>query len=299
MVSRSRSALVLGGGGPVGVAWEAGIAIGLAEAGIDLRGADRIVGTSAGSVVGSRLAAGHVLVGEPSGFALALPVPEGGFDREAIALAFGLWNAARAPEDMDPGRRRQIGAAALRARTASEEVWVGAIATVAGVSTWPDADLRIAAIEVSSGERRLLSRSSGVPIERALAASCCVPAMFPPVVIGSARFMDGGVGSGTNADVLLAEGFDRVLIVAPMCDRTIAAGTCAERFVEREAAALRAEGCRVAVVLPDEADARAFGAELMNPTRTAAALERGIERGRELASGAGGVDREHWEGWAR
>jgi NTE family protein len=295
MASTRRRALVLGGGGPVGLAWEAGLAIGLAERGIDLRAADRIVGTSAGSVVGSRLAAGHELAGEPSGFALALPVPEGGFDREAIDLVFGLWNAALVPEDMRPDRRRRIGAAALAARTASEEVWVGAIASAAGVSVWPDTDLRIAAIEVASGERRLIDRTSGVPIERAIAASCCVPAMFPPVAVGSARLMDGGVGSGTNADVLLGQSFEHVLIVAPMCDRTVAAGTCAERFVEREAEALRADGCRVDVVLPDESDARAFGPELMNPTRTAAALERGIDRGRQLA---GEVEGCGWNGGA-
>src|SRR5690348_8509157 len=49
-------ALVLGGGGSVGIAWESGLLAGLAEQGIDLGRADRIVGTSAGSVVGARLA---------------------------------------------------------------------------------------------------------------------------------------------------------------------------------------------------------------------------------------------------
>jgi NTE family protein len=49
-------ALVLGGGGPVGVAWEAGLAAGLAEQGVRLADADLFVGTSAGSVVGAQLA---------------------------------------------------------------------------------------------------------------------------------------------------------------------------------------------------------------------------------------------------
>ncbi|MFQ6226225.1 hypothetical protein [Nocardia sp. NPDC002869] len=51
-------ALVLGGGGPVGIAWLSGLAIGLRDAGIDLALADRIIGTSAGAVVGSALASG-------------------------------------------------------------------------------------------------------------------------------------------------------------------------------------------------------------------------------------------------
>ncbi|TLF57244.1 hypothetical protein [Nocardia cyriacigeorgica] len=50
---RDRIALVLGGGGPVGISWPVGLGIGLREAGIDLGQADRFVGTSAGAVVGS------------------------------------------------------------------------------------------------------------------------------------------------------------------------------------------------------------------------------------------------------
>ena len=56
--TRGRTALVLGGGGITGIAWELGILAGLARAGIDLAGADVVVGTSAGSVVGSQLASG-------------------------------------------------------------------------------------------------------------------------------------------------------------------------------------------------------------------------------------------------
>ena len=48
-------ALVLGGGGITGIAWEAGVLEGLREAGVDMRGWDLVVGTSAGSVVGARL----------------------------------------------------------------------------------------------------------------------------------------------------------------------------------------------------------------------------------------------------
>jgi NTE family protein len=55
----TRRALVLGGGGPVGIAWEVGLLAGLLEAGCDLRDADYVLGTSAGSFVGSQLAAGR------------------------------------------------------------------------------------------------------------------------------------------------------------------------------------------------------------------------------------------------
>ena len=54
-------ALVLSGGGPVGIAWQSGLTVGLAEQGVQLRDADLIVGTSAGSVVGAQIALGRDL----------------------------------------------------------------------------------------------------------------------------------------------------------------------------------------------------------------------------------------------
>ena len=51
-------ALVLAGGGVTGIAWEVGIAKGLADAGVDRTDADLIVGTSAGSTVGAQLRSG-------------------------------------------------------------------------------------------------------------------------------------------------------------------------------------------------------------------------------------------------
>ena len=54
-------ALVLSGGGPVGIAWETGIAAGLAAEGVDLRTADFILGTSAGASVGAQIALGRDL----------------------------------------------------------------------------------------------------------------------------------------------------------------------------------------------------------------------------------------------
>ena len=54
-------ALVLGGGGVAGIAWETGVLLGLADAGVDLTDADLLVGTSAGSVVATQVATGQAL----------------------------------------------------------------------------------------------------------------------------------------------------------------------------------------------------------------------------------------------
>ena len=67
---RSR-ALVLGGGGPVGRAWEIGLTHGFAGQGIDLGTADLIIGTSAGAVVGAQLALKQGF-GEPPKIAAAI-----------------------------------------------------------------------------------------------------------------------------------------------------------------------------------------------------------------------------------
>src|SRR5687768_8301457 len=50
-------ALVLGGGGITGIAWEAGVLMGLRERGVDTQSWDLVVGTSAGSVVGAKVQA--------------------------------------------------------------------------------------------------------------------------------------------------------------------------------------------------------------------------------------------------
>ena len=75
MTVMDRRALVLGGGGVTGIAWEIGLIAGLADLGIDLAAADVIIGTSAGSVVGADITCGQ----EPEALyqaQLAPPDPE-------------------------------------------------------------------------------------------------------------------------------------------------------------------------------------------------------------------------------
>src|SRR6202171_5167425 len=57
--TRPTRALVLGGGGVTGIAWEIGVLSGLLSAGVDLRKADVVIGTSAGAYVGARYASGY------------------------------------------------------------------------------------------------------------------------------------------------------------------------------------------------------------------------------------------------
>ena len=286
-----RRGLVLGGGGPVGIAWESGLARGLAEGGVDLRLADLIVGTSAGSVVGTRLAAGHdprALEAHPQNGAAAgsgpAPADLGGAgtpDLETLAQVFAAWLAS---SDMTPERCAQIGTLARKARTIAEEAFVALIAASHGEREWP-ARFVVTSVDVESGAFTIHDAASGAPLNRAVAASCAVPGFFPTIEIAGRRYMDGGVRSGTSADLLLGIEPEQALVIAPLCKAQGRLGALAERLMWDEVARLRASGSHVCAVLPESEDLAAFGANLMNMSAGPAAFEAGQKRGLALAAG--------------
>jgi NTE family protein len=274
-MSDQRRALVLGGGGITGIAWEIGVLAGLAEAGVDLTGADLVVGTSAGSVVGAQLTSGADL---EALFARQLEPPTGEqaarMTRSAL-LRYGL-AALRSRRD-DVGFRRRIGALALAAEraglTATEQERLDVIGSRLVSREWPDRDLRITAVDAQSGEFRVLDRTSGVPLLQAVAASCAVPGVYPPVTIDGRRYVDGGMRSAANAD--LAEGHDRVVVLAP-----IPRGMGPLASVDAQVTGMVA---RVAVVSPDDASRRAIGRNVLDPAARAPSARAGRAQAAEVA----------------
>ncbi|WP_199516755.1 patatin-like phospholipase family protein [Nucisporomicrobium flavum] len=274
-----KRALVLGGGGVTGVAWEIGLLHGLAERGLDLTTADLFVGTSAGSVVAAQLTGGtgvaelyeHELAdtsGDPNatigsrvllGFVLA-----------------ALWPGGRAR-----GRAR-LGRAALKARTVPESERRRAIASRVRRDEWPAARLLVPAVEAVTGEVAVFDARSGVSLIDAVAASCAVPLVWPPMTVAGRRYVDGGVRSVANVD--LARGYDRVVVVAPL--------VAAARRADRPAAQARAlgPGVRSAVVSPSDAALTAIGRNPLDPSRRAPAARAG----REQAADAAERVREVW-----
>jgi NTE family protein len=103
--------------------------------------------------------------------------------------------------------RKEIGEMAVGAKTASEESWVEYFEEHIGEKPWPDRDLRVTAVDCESGDFAVWTRESGVSLARAVASSCAVPGLFPAVRINSRLYTDGGVRSGTSAD--LAKGVIR------------------------------------------------------------------------------------------
>jgi NTE family protein len=271
-----RTALVLGGGGVTGIAWEIGVLAGLARAGVDLTGADLVVGTSAGSVVGAQLTGGadlEVL------FARQLEPPTGEqaarMTRSAL-LRYGL--AALRSRGDDVGFRRRIGALALGAEraglTPTEQERLDVIGSRLISLEWPDRDLRITAVDAETGEFRVLDRTSGVPLLQAVAASCAVPGVYPPVTIDGRRYVDGGMRSAANAD--LAEGYDRVVVLAP-----IPRGMGPLASVDAQVTGMVA---RVAVVSPDDAGRRAIGRNVLDPAARAGSARAGRAQAADVAA---------------
>ncbi|ADB74000.1 patatin-like phospholipase family protein [Geodermatophilus obscurus] len=279
-----RTALVLGGGGITGIAWEVGVLAGLAEAGVDLTGADLVVGTSAGSVVGAQLTSGADL---EMLFARQLEPPTGeqAARMTRAALARYAWAVLRSRGD-DVGFRRRVGALAIAAEqaglTPTEQERLDVISSRLVSREWPDRDLRVTAVDAQSGEFRVLDRTSGVPLLQAVAASCAVPGVYPPVTIDGRRYVDGGMRSAANAD--LAEGYDRVVVLAP-----IPRGVGPLASVDAQVTGMVA---RVAVVSPDEAARRAIGRNVLDP----AARAGSARAGRAQAAGVAAEVAEVWQG---
>ena len=283
-MSDQRTALVLGGGGITGIAWEIGVLAGLAEAGVDLTTADLVVGTSAGSVVGAQLTAGAPLE-EMYGRQLEPPAREKVARMTRGNLARYAW-AMLVSRGRDVEFRRRVGTLALAAEkaglTPSEQERFEVIGSRLVTREWPDRALTVTAVDAATGEFRTFDRGSGVPLLQAVAASCAVPGVYPPVTIDGRRYVDGGMRSAANAD--LARGYDRVVVLAP-----IPRGVGPIASVDAQVTGLLA---RVAVVAPDEGSRTAIGRNVLDP----AAREPAARAGR--AQGATVVERvaEVWTG---
>lgn len=269
----ARRALVLGGGGVTGIAWEAGVLAGWADAGLDLAGVDLIVGTSAGAIVGAHLALGRT--------------PQDIADHHESFETLGrfdwrlLWPLLVAQVLPDRERAlRWVGRRAARLATLDEADFVARLSGLEPGTPWP-ATLVVPVVDATTGRGTALDASCGHDLSRAVAASSAVPGVFPPVRLGGVPSLDGGLRSPVNAD--LAAGCDRVLVLAP--------APWALARHRRPLDQLRALGDGVAwlYVRPDAASRRAIGRDPLDAARAAGAVAAGRVQGRSSAERAGAV----------
>lgn len=302
-----RVGLVLGGGGILGGAWLVGALHALVEAtGWDPVAARYIVGTSAGSAVGSLIAEGL-----PTWFMVH---HQRGGDVDGMTDRFG-----EPIRHADEGSRRLrtwtgqiprplLGSPGLALRTTIQPwrfppataltAWVGRgflstdeigrmIRSVVqeGWSSHPN--LWIVALDYASGRRVVFGQKASpeAHLWQAVEASCAIPGLYKPVQIGGRLYVDGGVWSPSNLDLLAKTDVDAVVALNPMS--SLQPGlptTILERFerrvraasgrrLGREARRLRDRGVRLLLIQPEEEDLDAMGINLMDPTRRSAVLE--------------------------
>ena len=299
--------MVLGAGGVVGQAYQAGVLSALRrETGWDPRQASIIVGTSAGSVTGAALRLGVPATDLAASLYGVPPSREGGAILRRILPAdaeplptpslrslLRPWNLpspalitriVRRPLAFRP----EVAAVTLlprggidisdRARGLDEHTG----------SSWPEG-LRICAVRRSDGARVVFGRAGAPParLSAAVLASCAIPGYFRPVDIGGTEYVDGGVHSATNADVLRAEGLDVVVVITSMSAAHGSANgadgwlrRAVRRRMEREIARLETAGTTVISLEPGAASRRAMGLRAMAEDRSPRVIEAAYEETR-------------------
>jgi NTE family protein len=290
--------LVLGAGGASGGAFHAGVLAALAEhTGWDPRSAAVVVGTSAGSITGAVLRAGLPapdLLNRATGAPLTaegaellgdlahvgVPVIERPSLRKmnrAVAAPLAVLRGAMRPWAVRPG---SLAAALLPPGTVATDVISSMVGALAG-DQWPEADLRICTVRLSTGRRVVFRRDTAgaggapVPLGMAVAASCAIPSYFEPVQIDGSRYVDGGVHSPTNLDLLAGMGLDLVIVSSPMSAAKGSLGRGLDSPLRRycravlgaEASRVRGRGTPVIAFQPTFADQAVMGVNAMDGRR--------------------------------
>ena len=269
------SVVVLGGGGIWGAAWMTGIIMGLAEHGVDLAQAQRFIGTSAGAMVGAQLARGHSMTElfirqtDPTKQPREHPPRPKGL-APLIELLQQQWESPEA-------RRRAIAALALNAEMIDASQHRADVIERLGEASneWPTRVLSVTAVDTATCELCVFNRQSGVGLIEAVAASCAVPGVSPPMRINGRLYMDGGLWrNGEN--VHLACGERLVLIISPF-------GVWAQSL-QADIEELRQSGSRVALIAADDQELSTLGPfGPLDPSFRAAAAEAGRDHGHREA----------------
>ena len=299
-------ALVLGGGGAAGQAWQIGLIAGLAEAGLDLtEAADLVVGTSSGSTTAAQVRSG-IPAAELLASVLSEPVRPAGQNRERppslpMATVFERMRAIGAAATSAADLRRAMGAFGLESDSILGPGAGQRRAMVAARlprAEWPDRPMIVVAVDTHTGELAAFDRDSGVDLVDAVTASTALPGLTPTHGINGTRYINGGVRSGENAD--LASGYANVVVLSPLGGRS---QTPPERGADpagqfeglrrppewgtdlaSHAEALRKQGSHVEVITPDADSRAAMGTNQMDPATRIPAARAGFAQGKQEAT---------------
>ncbi len=292
-------AVVLGAGGSVGAAYHSAVLTALAEAGFDARNSDLLVGTSAGAGIAATLRAGFPpidlaprIFGQPiSREAAAIVGRTGG----QPTIDFRPQPTSRALLPSSP--RLLFRAARHPAKALAGLMPTGTIPTdvigeridrlYRGVR-WPTNPLWICAVDLGSGDRVVFGRDElDAPVGMAVQASSSIPGFFRPVTHDGRRFIDGGVHSPTNADLVAEGGFDIVVVISPMSATGAArrsslpgARSMHARQLANEVRRIRELGSEVLTFQPTPAEVAVMGRNAMDASRREATTEAALASAR-------------------
>jgi NTE family protein len=274
-------ALILGGGGAVGVGWQTGLLTGLREAGVDLARAEAIVGTSAGAFVGALLSSGR----EVTDALASLAALGQSIDPDHLAAGDEAFLRAIRQASSDTDWRqalRAVGRSAQEASTPDEDFYLGLFGTLDGTA-WPPG-FRCTAIDTDTGELVVWDEGSGVSLQHAVASSCAVPVLFPTVTIKGRRYMDGGILSHLNATAAPPTDVLVVLSCHPLGSQGSGGGGSLAASVtpDAELAPLRQSRLLLAVE-PDFSDLEA-PANMMDPNLAIQAFQIGKRQAADEAA---------------
>jgi NTE family protein len=288
-------ALVLGGGGAAGQAWQIGVIAGLAEAGLDLtEAADLVIGTSSGSTTAAQVRSG-IPAAELLTSVLSPPVQPAGQNREPSpslprTAVFERMRAIGAAATSAAELRRAMGAFGLESDSVLEPGAGPRRALVAARlprAEWPDRPMIVVAVDAHTGELAAFDRDSGVDLVDAVTASTALPGLTATHNINGTRYINGGVRSAENAD--LASGYANVVVLSPFGGQNRTGqfeglrrfpGTDLASQVE----ALREQGSHVEVITPDAGSRAAMGTNQMDPATRVPAARAGFAQGQQEAT---------------
>jgi len=308
---RPRVGIVLGAGGVLGGGWLTGALHAIArETGWDPGSAEYIVGTSAGSMVGALLACGvppWFMVAHSAGESFSGLRDVNGEDAAGADRAAGAsYRLHRGLPQLGPGSWRLAASSLARPYRYSPAALIAGWMPLGPVSTeplketlrrvcserWaPHPNFWAMSLDYRTG-RRVAFGSADAPaaeLPDAVAASCAIPGFFRAVEIGGRRYIDGGVHSISNLDVLEPEALDLVIALNPMSSlhagspRTLGERVAygirqqAGRRLGSEARRLRAAGTEVLLIQPTVHDLDAMGSNLMSRARRNEVISTAVE----------------------
>ncbi|MCY1676508.1 patatin-like phospholipase family protein [Pseudarthrobacter sp. SL88] len=270
--------VILGGGGVAGLAWEIGLLTGIEEAGVDLRQAREVIGTSAGAFAAVAWL-GHSSMDVNYQLQLANAVAEVSASF-SLELAEQYKNVFEATTGNPKLAGRLLGQIARKAKTIEPAMRFAIVRDRLGIAEWPDAEwpdlrLSITAIDADTGDLVKLRHTSGLTLEEATAASGAIAGVWPLVEAGGRSWIDGGMVSAANT--ALASAFSRSVVIAP-APRNLTGLT-----VQEEVKSVM-DDTDIFLIVPDDQSIEAIGDNPLDQTKRRPAATAGRRQGLAVAT---------------